>query len=240
MCFHSEVVRRFSLFCQLSQLSEASACFVLCAGSLCTKCNIPPLLFNVFFWLGYCNSLMNPVIYACSSREFQFAFRRILRCQFRRRPRVFLTDQESSSCHEFNQIDSTSSRAQGHNWKSVRSGKRSKSRKDKFIRTFKSRKSTSRQSSHKQCRHSNLQSFHATRSGDDLHLSESPTESLRALQRKIGEELRMNDPPVTNFAHSDWSAGSGDVANLRRESISNEDLFEDFSKESMYPSCGAR
>ena len=50
----------------------------------------------------------------------------------------------------------------------------------------------------------------------------------------------MNDPPVTNFAHSDWSAGSGDVANLRRESISNEDLFEDFSKESMYPSCGAR
>ena len=185
---------------------------------------------------------MNPVIYACSSREFQFAFRRILRCQFRRRPRVFLTDQESSSCHEFNQIESTSSRALRQSWKSGRSGKRSKSRKDKFIRTFKSRKSSTRQCSHKQSRHINLQSFNSTRtcSGNDLHLSESATESLRALQRTIGEELRMNNSSVANFAHSDWSPGSGGVANMRRESPSNEDLFENFSKESMYPACGAR
>jgi len=33
------------------------------------------------FWLGYCNSMMNPIIYTCASREFKHAFLRILRCQ---------------------------------------------------------------------------------------------------------------------------------------------------------------
>ena len=45
------------------------------------------MLFKVIFWLGYCNSLMNPIIYACSSREFKRAFSRIMRCQWRRRRR---------------------------------------------------------------------------------------------------------------------------------------------------------
>ncbi|ESO99050.1 hypothetical protein LOTGIDRAFT_142302, partial [Lottia gigantea] len=59
--------------------------FILPLGSLCPVCEIPEDLFKVIFWLGYCNSLMNPVIYACSSREFKRAFKRILTCKFRRR-----------------------------------------------------------------------------------------------------------------------------------------------------------
>ena len=39
---------------------------------------------------------MNPIIYACSSREFKRAFKRILLCQFRRRPRVFLNGQSET------------------------------------------------------------------------------------------------------------------------------------------------
>ncbi|XP_050399281.1 alpha-1A adrenergic receptor [Patella vulgata] len=71
--------------------------FVLPLGSLCPVCEIPEDLFKVIFWLGYCNSLMNPVIYACSSREFKRAFKRILTCQFRRRPRAFLNEQVERS-----------------------------------------------------------------------------------------------------------------------------------------------
>jgi len=33
------------------------------------------------FWLGYCNSMMNPIIYTCASRDFKRAFLRILRCR---------------------------------------------------------------------------------------------------------------------------------------------------------------
>jgi len=34
----------------------------------------------VFFWLGYCNSAINPFVYALCSKDFRFAFRRLLRC----------------------------------------------------------------------------------------------------------------------------------------------------------------
>lgn len=70
-----------------------SVCFVwiMLSEALCDQCVVPVWLFKVIFWLGYCNSLMNPVIYACSSREFQRAFLRILRCsRFRRQEPQFL------------------------------------------------------------------------------------------------------------------------------------------------------
>uniref|UniRef100_A0A1I8ICY1 G_PROTEIN_RECEP_F1_2 domain-containing protein n=1 Tax=Macrostomum lignano TaxID=282301 RepID=A0A1I8ICY1_9PLAT len=51
---------------------------------LCRQCSVPDLLFKVVFWLGYCNSLCNPVIYACSNREFKRAFWRLLSCFCRR------------------------------------------------------------------------------------------------------------------------------------------------------------
>ncbi|KAL9899533.1 octopamine receptor in mushroom bodies isoform 2-T2 [Glossina fuscipes fuscipes] len=48
--------------------------------SFCEDC-IDPLLFSVIFWLGYCNSAVNPMIYALFSKDFRFAFKRIIcRC----------------------------------------------------------------------------------------------------------------------------------------------------------------
>ena len=38
----------------------------------------PDILFPIFTWLGYINSGMNPVIYACSMRDFRRAFYKIL------------------------------------------------------------------------------------------------------------------------------------------------------------------
>jgi len=63
-------------------------CFVLCwapfftvyvLGVFCGNCT-PPVVFIVFFWLGYCNSAINPFVYALCSKDFRFAFRRLLRC----------------------------------------------------------------------------------------------------------------------------------------------------------------
>lgn len=43
----------------------------------CQDC-IDPLLFSILFWLGYCNSAVNPMIYALFSKDFRFAFKRII------------------------------------------------------------------------------------------------------------------------------------------------------------------
>jgi len=39
----------------------------------------------VFFWLGYCNSAANPLIYGLCSRDFRYAFAKLLRCRCERR-----------------------------------------------------------------------------------------------------------------------------------------------------------
>ena len=61
-------------------LAIVVGCFILCwmpfflilpIGAFCKSCNIPKILFQVLFWMGYCNSAMNPLIYAFSSREFR-------------------------------------------------------------------------------------------------------------------------------------------------------------------------
>ncbi|KAM9841616.1 alpha-2B adrenergic receptor [Aulostomus maculatus] len=41
-------------------------------------CSIPNPLFKFFFWIGYCNSCLNPVIYTIFNKDFRKAFKRIL------------------------------------------------------------------------------------------------------------------------------------------------------------------
>uniref|UniRef100_A0A3B5BME2 Alpha-2Db adrenergic receptor-like n=1 Tax=Stegastes partitus TaxID=144197 RepID=A0A3B5BME2_9TELE len=42
------------------------------------NCVIPDTLFNLFFWIGYCNSCLNPIIYTIFNRDFRRAFKKIL------------------------------------------------------------------------------------------------------------------------------------------------------------------
>ncbi|KAH7981477.1 hypothetical protein HPB49_024491 [Dermacentor silvarum] len=56
--------------------------FLLPLGTLCEQCTVPPLLFDFCFWTGYFNSCLNPFIYASTSREYNRAFRAIVRCQW--------------------------------------------------------------------------------------------------------------------------------------------------------------
>ena len=48
--------------------------------AFCPNC-IHPTVFSVLFWLGYCNSAINPCIYALFSKDFRFAFKKII-CNF--------------------------------------------------------------------------------------------------------------------------------------------------------------
>ncbi|XP_047447492.1 alpha-2B adrenergic receptor [Mugil cephalus] len=41
-------------------------------------CSIPGPLFTFFFWIGYCNSSLNPVIYTIFNKDFRKAFKKIL------------------------------------------------------------------------------------------------------------------------------------------------------------------
>ncbi|XP_034837151.1 octopamine receptor Oamb [Maniola hyperantus] len=45
--------------------------------AFCGDC-VEPIIFSVLFWLGYCNSAINPLIYALFSKDFRFAFKRII------------------------------------------------------------------------------------------------------------------------------------------------------------------
>ncbi|XP_042573085.1 alpha-1D adrenergic receptor-like [Cyprinus carpio] len=62
--------------------------FVLPLGSFFPALKPSEMVFKVIFWLGYFNSCINPVIYPCSSKEFQRAFTRLVRCQCQRRRRI--------------------------------------------------------------------------------------------------------------------------------------------------------
>ncbi|XP_062854273.1 5-hydroxytryptamine (serotonin) receptor 1A a [Trichomycterus rosablanca] len=50
-----------------------------------SRCFMPKWLGDVINWLGYSNSLLNPVIYAYFNKDFQNAFKKILRCKCIRR-----------------------------------------------------------------------------------------------------------------------------------------------------------
>ena len=44
------------------------------------NCHVPEAVNSVVLWLGYSNSLMNPIIYAIWDKSFQQSFRRLARC----------------------------------------------------------------------------------------------------------------------------------------------------------------
>ncbi|KAJ6669880.1 hypothetical protein lerEdw1_000429 [Lerista edwardsae] len=48
----------------------------------CAGCYMPDWLGAVINWLGYSNSLLNPVIYAYFNKDFQSAFKKIVKCKF--------------------------------------------------------------------------------------------------------------------------------------------------------------
>jgi len=56
---------------------------VYLTGAFCGNCT-SQVVFHVFFWLGYCNSAVNPFIYGLCSRDFRYAFYSFLRCDFSR------------------------------------------------------------------------------------------------------------------------------------------------------------
>ncbi|XP_061216313.1 alpha-2C adrenergic receptor-like [Neopsephotus bourkii] len=75
--------RRFTVV-----LAVVMGAFVLCwfpffftysLGAVCGDgCRISKPLFSFFFWIGYCNSSLNPLIYTLFNRDFRAAFRRLL------------------------------------------------------------------------------------------------------------------------------------------------------------------
>ncbi|XP_078421667.1 alpha-2B adrenergic receptor [Cetorhinus maximus] len=69
-------------------LSVVIGVFVLCwfpffftysLTAICpATCSVPPVIFKFFFWIGYCNSSLNPVIYTIFNQDFRRAFKKIL------------------------------------------------------------------------------------------------------------------------------------------------------------------
>jgi hypothetical protein len=52
--------------------------FAVYPAALLTGTKVPGVLFGVIFWLGYCNSALNPIIYTVFNRDFRRAFQKIL------------------------------------------------------------------------------------------------------------------------------------------------------------------
>ncbi|CAJ1053243.1 alpha-2A adrenergic receptor [Xyrichtys novacula] len=46
--------------------------------TLCESCPVPNTLFKFFFWFGYCNSALNPIIYTIFNNDFRRSFKKIL------------------------------------------------------------------------------------------------------------------------------------------------------------------
>ncbi|XP_061577707.1 alpha-2A adrenergic receptor [Cololabis saira] len=46
--------------------------------TLCESCPVPMTLFKFFFWFGYCNSALNPIIYTIFNNDFRRSFKKIL------------------------------------------------------------------------------------------------------------------------------------------------------------------
>ncbi len=52
--------------------------FTYMLKTLCELCSVPDTLFKFFFWFGYCNSALNPIIYTIFNNDFRRSFKKIL------------------------------------------------------------------------------------------------------------------------------------------------------------------
>lgn len=52
--------------------------FTYTLAAVCNTCCVPETLFKMFFWFGYCNSSLNPVIYTIFNNDFRKSFKKIL------------------------------------------------------------------------------------------------------------------------------------------------------------------
>ncbi|KAM3864944.1 alpha-2A adrenergic receptor [Diretmus argenteus] len=52
--------------------------FTYTLTALCESCSVPQTLFKFFFWFGYCNSALNPIIYTIFNNDFRRSFKNIL------------------------------------------------------------------------------------------------------------------------------------------------------------------
>lgn len=52
--------------------------FTYMLKTLCQSCYVPDTLFKFFFWFGYCNSALNPIIYTIFNNDFRRSFKKIL------------------------------------------------------------------------------------------------------------------------------------------------------------------
>uniref|UniRef100_A0A4W6DCD7 Alpha-2A adrenergic receptor n=1 Tax=Lates calcarifer TaxID=8187 RepID=A0A4W6DCD7_LATCA len=52
--------------------------FTYMLKTLCGSCHVPDTLFKFFFWFGYCNSALNPIIYTIFNNDFRRSFKKIL------------------------------------------------------------------------------------------------------------------------------------------------------------------
>uniref|UniRef100_H3CZ07 Alpha-2A adrenergic receptor n=1 Tax=Tetraodon nigroviridis TaxID=99883 RepID=H3CZ07_TETNG len=52
--------------------------FTYMLRTLCESCPVPDTLFKFFFWFGYCNSALNPIIYTIFNNDFRRSFKKIL------------------------------------------------------------------------------------------------------------------------------------------------------------------
>lgn len=84
--FAKYFVRNIFMFTAAKTLAIIVGLFILCwlpfftlylIRPFCEDC-INQILFSVVFWIGYCNSAINPMIYALFSKDFRFAFKQII------------------------------------------------------------------------------------------------------------------------------------------------------------------
>lgn len=68
---------------------------------------VPPRLFSVFVWLGYCNSLINPIIYPFFMRDFRKVYSKALMHRFPCCFRLFKYENEKIFCRNSEEVRTT-------------------------------------------------------------------------------------------------------------------------------------